>query len=214
MKHSTIVANTPDFDATPFLPLLQSTALLIAADGGGDALFKVGQVPHLIVGDLDSITPAALAALIRGGSEVRRFRTDKDETDLELALLAAVERGATHIDILGALGGRWDQTLSNVALLALPELHDCHVRLLDRGQEAFLVHGYANISGTVGDTVSLIPLGGSALGITTRGLHYPLTDATLRFEHSRGVSNVIDSLPAEVTLRAGMLLIVRQGANL
>jgi thiamine pyrophosphokinase len=207
--HTIIVANAPGFDADPFRGLLAQADLVIAADGGGNALYAVGVTPQLVVGDLDSLSDAAHAAFQAAGVDVRRVSPDKDETDLELALLTAVARGAARIDVLGALGGRWDQGLANVALLALPELRGRAVRLLDPDQEAFLVHESAVIYGQVGDTVSLLPLGGNAHGITTSGLRYPLTDATLYFERSRGVSNVITASPASVSLREGLLLVVR-----
>lgn len=207
--YAIIVANAPGFVADPFRALLQRADLVIAADGGGNALHDVAFTPQLVVGDLDSLSPAAQAAFQAAGAELRRFPAAKDETDLELALFAAIERGATQIDVLGALGGRWDQGLANVAMLALPELRGRQVRLLERDQEAFLVHNAATIAGRVGETVSLLPIGGDAHGITTHGLQYPLTDATLYFERSRGISNVITASPAYVTLQAGLLLVVR-----
>jgi thiamine pyrophosphokinase len=206
--HALIVANSPTFDARPFAALLRSAALLIAADGGGNALHAIDIVPHVVIGDLDSLEPAALAYFSAAGSEIVQHRPDKDETDLELALLLAVERGARQIDVLGALGGRWDQGLSNVALLALPELRGCRVRLLDVTQEAYVVRKQSVIDGRIGDTISLLPLGGAAHGISTAGLQYALDDATLHFERSRGVSNVIVAQPASVSLRTGLLLVV------
>ncbi|NJM07289.1 thiamine diphosphokinase [Candidatus Gracilibacteria bacterium] len=206
--HALIIANSPTFDAAPFAAMLRSAALLIAADGGGNALHAIAIVPHIAIGDLDSLAPEALRSFAAAGCEIVRHRPDKDETDLELALLLAVARGAQQIDVLGALGGRWDQGLSNVALLALPQLAGCRVRLLDEDQEAYLIRDYSEISGAVGDTVSLLPLGGAAHGITTVGLQYPLNDATLHFERSRGVSNIITTQPASVSLRSGMVLVV------
>ena len=93
----------------------------------------------------------------------------KDETDLELALLYAVEQDADPIIILGALGGRLDQTLANILLLTIPALIGRDVRLIDGPQTAFVVREQATIHGKAGDTVSLIPLGGAASGVTTRG---------------------------------------------
>ncbi|MEI8307842.1 MAG: thiamine diphosphokinase [Chloroflexales bacterium] len=203
-----IVANAPAFDAAPFADTLAAADLIIAADGGGNALYAAGVRPHLVVGDLDSLDPQAEAAFRRAGTEVRRFPAEKDETDLELALLLAVERGADQIDILGALGGRWDQGMANVAMLALPELVGLRVRLRDQEQEAFLVRDAAEIPGGAGDTVSLLPLSGAAHGITTRGLSYPLVAATLRYERSRGISNVITQPPAHVSVGEGLLLVV------
>lgn len=207
--HAIIVANAPDFDAAPFRGLLARADLLIAADGGGNALAAAGVTPHVVIGDLDSLRPATVEAFAAAGSAVVRHPPDKDETDLELALLYAVGRGAGQIDVLGALGGRWDQGLSNVALLAMPELAGARVRLLDREQEAYVARGETPIPGAAGETVSLLPVGGPARGVTTRGLRYPLEDAELRFERSRGVSNVIVAPPAQVTVREGMLLVVR-----
>lgn len=203
-----IVANAPDFSAAPFHALLARADLLIAADGGGNALHAAEVTPHVVIGDLDSLRPEVAAVFAAAGATILRHPPEKDETDLELALLYAVAQGAERIDILGALGGRWDQGLSNVALLALPELAGRRVRLLDVGQEAYLARGETPIPGEVGETVSLLPLGGPARGITTLGLYYPLADAELRFERSRGVSNVIVAPPAQVTVREGLLLVV------
>ncbi len=206
--YAIIIANAPDFNAAPYTPMLAAANLIIAADGGGNALFAANIVPHLVIGDLDSLAPAALAHFQSRGAEVQRFPSEKDETDLELAILAAVARGADQIDILGAIGGRWDQGLANVAMLALPELTGQHVRLVDLHQVAFLVRNHASIPGAIDATVSLIPLTGAVHGITTQGLRYPLDDATLYYERSRGISNQITSLPAQVTVREGMLLVV------
>lgn len=206
---SVIVANAPDLDISPYLPRIQATDLLIAADGGARPLLHAGILPHIVIGDLDSLAPTDIAALIHHGVELQRFPRAKDETDLELALLHAAARGATSIDILGALGGRWDHTMSNVALLALPELLGRHVRLIAERQTLFLVRDHAQLTGHTGDTISLIPLTPQVCGITTQGLRYPLTDATLHYERARGVSNILLHPPGSVSLRTGLLLIVQ-----
>ena len=206
--HIVIVAHAPDLDAAPFRERIAAAGRRVAADGGALPLMRLGLPPHLVIGDMDSLDAAALDALAAGGAELRRFRRDKDETDLELALLYAAAQGAQAIDIIGALGGRWDHTLANVALLALPELRGRQVRMLAPGQTLMLVPGALDIPGKVGDTVSLIPLAGPAHGVTTRGLQYPLRDATLSFERARGVSNVLLEPPGRVEVRAGLLLLV------
>ncbi|MCG8351692.1 MAG: thiamine diphosphokinase [Chloroflexales bacterium] len=211
--YTIIVANSPIFDAAPFAALLRAADLVIAADGGGNALYIIRFAPHLVVGDLDSLNVTVEAWFAAAGVEIQQYPAEKDETDLELALLSAVERGATRLDILGALGGRWDQSLSNVALLALPELNGCRVRLLDVDQEAYLVRDAAEILGDPGDIVSLLPVGGAAYGVTTKGLQYPLHDATLYYERSRGVSNVLAASPGRVSLCSGQLLLIRSFSN-
>lgn len=204
-----IVANAPDLDAEPFAKQLAAADLLIAADGGALALLRLGRAPSLVIGDMDSLDAPALRELAARGAELRRFPREKDETDLELALVYAAGRGASAIDIIGGLGGRWDHTLANVALLALPELRGRRVRLLAERQTLYLVQGSAQIEGHAGDTISLIPLTGAAQGVTTEGLQYPLRDATLRFERARGVSNVLQAPPGRVSVRDGLLLVVQ-----
>ncbi|MBM3187582.1 MAG: thiamine diphosphokinase, partial [Chloroflexi bacterium] len=111
-------ANHPDRLAA----LLDEANVLIAADGGANWLFALGRQPDVVVGDMDSILPETLEALIRAGCRVRRHPSQKDETDTELALLEAAAMGATRITLLGALGGRVDHQIANLMLLAMPQL--------------------------------------------------------------------------------------------
>jgi len=207
--YAVIVARAPELDIAPYQEHIRAADLLIAADGGALPLLRAGIVPHVAIGDMDSIDAAGLAELESHGITPERFPREKDETELELALLYAAAAGATAIDILGALGGRWDHTLANVALLALPELRERRARLLADRQTLFLVRDAAMLEGQVGDTVSLLPLAGDAYGVTTKGLRYPLDDATLSYERARGVSNVLLAPPGYVSLRAGLLLVVQ-----
>lgn len=204
-----IVANAPLLSLDPYRSLITGADVVIAADGGANALAEARLRPSLVIGDLDSLDDARLAALAADGVELHRFPREKDETDLELALLHAVAIGAERIDILGALGGRWDHTFANVAMLAMPELHGRQVRLIDERQRLFLVRDQATLDGSPGDTLSLLPLTPAVHGITTRGLFYALNDATLYFERARGVSNILIDPPGFVSLREGLLLVVQ-----
>jgi thiamine pyrophosphokinase len=191
---------------------LEGAALLVAADGGAAAALALGRAPHVVVGDLDSLEPAARAALVAAGCDLEPHPQQKDETDLELALLAAVQRGATAIDVLGALGGpRLDHALANVLALTLPWLGERPVRLLDPHHEVRLLRGPGTLrlDGVAGDLISLLPLTATADGIETAGLRYPLRDETLLLGRTRGVSNELTRPPASVRLRAGLLLVVR-----
>ncbi len=207
--HTLIIANAPDLDLSSHGERIRTADMLIAADGGALPLLRCGILPRIVIGDLDSVDEATQELLISRGVEIQRFPRAKDETDLELALLYAAECGSDSIDVLGALGGRWDHTLANVALLALPELINRRVRLLDINQSLMLVRDAITLDGHLGDTISLIPLTGAVHGITTHGLLYALQDATLGFEHARGISNVLLESPGHVTIRAGLLLVIQ-----
>jgi len=194
--------------------LLRPDDLVIAADGGTRHALDAGAPPDVVIGDLDSISPDERARVEAAGSQVIRFSPRKDETDLELALLHAARAGATEIVVLAALGGRLDQTIANLLLLALPELEGLDARIVEGPQTAFLIRAGSagddavRIEGEPGDTLSLIPLGGDAVGVTAEGVEWPLHEDTLRFGPARGVSNVLTGDRARVGLRQGLLLCV------
>ena len=188
--------------------LIQSEDLVVGVDGGTLHARAVGVNPHVIIGDLDSLEPDLRAELEAAGTQFLSHPADKDETDLELALLYAVERGAEEIIILAALGGRLDQEIANLLLLTHPALADTQVKVVEWNQTGFIIRNQATIEGQPGDTVSLIPLRGDAEGVTTEGLRWELHEETLRFGLARGVSNVLLGREARVSVREGILLCV------
>lgn len=183
--------------------------LIIAADGGLRHCRRWQLPPRLVVGDMDSIDAAELAALEGTATEIIRHPRRKDETDLELALSLAMDRGAAEIIILGALGARWDMTLANVLLLDAGFLAGRTVRILDGPHDLCCLQGDREITlaGQSGDRLSLLPLSGDAVGVTLDGLEYPLADDRLCVGSTRGVSNVFTGKTARVALKAGTLLI-------
>ncbi|MEA2545267.1 MAG: thiamine pyrophosphokinae [Chloroflexota bacterium] len=189
--------------------------LVIAADGGARHATAVGRSIDLWVGDGDSIGEAGLAAIAEAGIPIRRSPVDKDESDTELALLAALEAGARRVTILGALGGeRFDHGLANVWLLGHPGLAGCDVRLLDATVRIRLVGpGRADLGGRIGDLVTLLPFGGDATGLTTDGLRYPLQGESLRSGPSRGLSNVRVAGDAGLTVGSGRILVLETPAR-
>jgi thiamine pyrophosphokinase len=184
--------------------------ILIAADGGARHCEALGLIPHHLVGDFDSLAPHELEDLVNKGVSIYQHPARKDFTDLELALRHARHLGADEILVLGGLGARWDQTLANLLLPAAEAFASVRIRLLDGPQEVFLLRRgeTAEVTGSPGDTVSLIPLGGDAQGVMTIGLEYPLSGETLAFGATRGVSNVLLGESATIHLQGGLLLCV------
>ena len=205
-SRAVIFANGEPEDREAVRALLRPADRLIAADGGARHCLALGLTPHHVVGDLDSLTPAEVAALRQAGVRLHPHPAAKDETDLELALSLAVETGAADILVLGALGGRLDMLLANVLLLAHPALAAARVTLWSARQTTWLIRPPgADIPGRPGDTLSLIPLAGAAHGVVTHGLAYPLRRETLTSGPARGVSNVLTGEPARVELETGLL---------
>jgi thiamine pyrophosphokinase len=197
--------------------------LVVAADGGARHAEPLGLALDVWVGDGDSIAGDALRALEERGVDVKRAPAAKDESDTELAVLEAIDRGASEIIVLGAFGGsRLDHALANVGLLALARPTLASVALLDAGARVRLVTAPGRdgepvscpLPGTVGDLVSLLPFGPGVEGVTTRGLAYPLRDEPLPAGPARGLSNVRLASDASVVVRSGMLLVVESPATL
>ncbi len=183
---------------------------VVAADGGTRHAQAAGATPHHVIGDLDSLSAGQRERLEAAGTRFQSHPPAKDETDLELALLWAADQPSSQpvqIILLGALGGRPDQMLANLLLLALPELAGHDVRIVDSPWQIRLIRGgeTATFTGAPDDLLSLIPLGGEASGIVTEGLAYPLREETLRFGPARGVSNRFEAESVRVTLASGQL---------
>jgi thiamine pyrophosphokinase len=190
---------------------LQPGDYLVCADGGTRHCLALGLMPDVVVGDLDSVDPAELPRLAASGVAVQRHPVDKDQTDLELAIEAALAAGADQVLLLGALGGRLDQTLANLLILA-QRPWPAPIRLAEGRQIAQMLRSGETLTLDMppGSTVSALPLSAQVTGITYAGLKYPLADATLEFGSTRGISNQVIRSPASIRIGAGLLLIVTE----
>jgi thiamine pyrophosphokinase len=200
------------------------TAVVVAADGGARHAATLGLRLDHWVGDGDSIDPALLVELASAGVTIERVAAEKDESDAELALLAALAGGVDEVALIGGLGGpRVDHALANVGLLGHPALAGRPLWLYDEhaARISMLVAPDADgraatgdFTGRIGDLVSLVPIGGSASGVTTDGLRYSLHGEPIELGRTRGVSNVRTAARARVTLEVGRLLVIETPANL
>ncbi len=197
-------------DAPPPSALVDLPAanLVIAADSGVEHALACGFHVDLLVGDLDSADPATIAAAAAAGAEIERHPTAKDATDLELALLAARDRGADDVVVVGGHGGRIDHFFGNVLLLTSPLLTAVRVRARMGDAEVTVIRDRNALVGRPGQLCSLLPAGGPAHGVTTDGLRFPLDHETLHPGSTRGVSNEFLADAATVTLDSGVLLAV------
>jgi thiamine pyrophosphokinase len=181
---------------------------VVAADAGAETALRLGFVPDVLLGDFDSIGRAVLIQLKERGVSIEQYPIDKNATDGELAIERALSANPEELVLVGFLGGpRLDQELANVFLLGGLSVTAV---LVDGSNECRLLRSGEDWVWTAepDELVSLLPLAGDARGITTRGLRYPLDDATLSYERARGVSNVLLEPPGRVSLRDGLLLVV------
>lgn len=206
-----VVVTGGDPVALEHLAIVPAGALVIAADSGIEHAHALGLTVDVALGDFDSVSPAALQRAVDGGAVVERHPEAKDATDLELALDAALVRGARRILVLGGHGGRLDHLLANAAVLASDRFVDVEIVAQMGDAVVTVIRAEATLAGAPGDLVSLLAVGGPATGVTTDGLRYPLADETLEPGSTRGVSNVLVGATAGVRLAAGVLLAVQPG---
>ena len=190
-------------------PKAEPGDLLIAADGGSQHCQLLKITPDVLIGDLDSTDPALTASWENAGVEVIRYPEDKDQTDLELAMMLAQERGADEILVYGAVGGRLDMTFGNLTLLAHPDLRT-PTTLICGSEEVHLLKmgGALTLEGIPGEIVSLIPLQPGNTVVSSSGLRYPLHKEKLDFGTTRGISNVLLENQAEIQIDSGLLAVV------
>jgi thiamine pyrophosphokinase len=180
-------------------------ARVIAADGGADHALALGLEVELAIGDFDSASPEAIEAAAR----VERHPAEKDATDLELALRAAVAWRPKRILVVGGVEGRLDHLFGELLVLGADELAGVDVDAVLGDALIHVVRGVRVLSGAPGELISLFALNGPALGIVTEGLAYPLRGEMLVPGSSRGISNVFTGSEARIALERGLLLAVR-----
>jgi thiamine pyrophosphokinase len=210
MSRIVIFANGVLSDAERVRRLIQPSDLILCADGGTRHALALGFQPELIIGDLDSMSEEDRKRIQSAGVALRPHSHDKNETDLELALQEALEKQPSSIVIVAALGRRLDHTIANIAMLTNEALGSLDMRLDDGLEEVFFCRGQAEVDGSAGDLVSLLPWGRVVDGIRTEGLRWPLQGESLRPEKTRGISNEMLSEVARVSILSGLLLIIHR----
>jgi len=201
-----VVAGGPE-PGPEVLGELPSPAFVVAADSGLDHARRLGLAVDLVVGDLDSVSEAALADFT---GPVIRHPVEKDATDLELALdLVAARSAITRAVVVGGHGGRLDHLLATAGLLAAERYAALDIVWLAGPARVTVIHAQTILHGARGETVSLLPAGGPAAGVTTTGLRWDLAGATLDPGRTRGVSNVFLGAVATVRVAEGAILAVQ-----
>lgn len=183
--------------------------LTIAADAGWKTAQKLGVTPRLLVGDFDSLgTPP-----VSSGVEVVRVPAEKDDTDTQLAVRLALERGATDITLIAGLSGRVDHTLSTLAILEELEQKKVRAILTDgHNRVRFLRAGSLLIARDARFRyLSLIVATDRARGVTVEGCKYPLRNALLRRRNQYAISNEIVGAAALIAVRRGAVYVIESG---
>ncbi len=184
-------------------------AVVYAVDGGLTVADAAQILPDYLVGDFDT-AESALVERYEERCVTLRHNPEKDATDTELAVDEAIARGADEVILLGATGSRMDHTLANVHML---------YKMLLQGVRGYILNENNRMSlhkesfqkqkkDMFGAYVSFLPFWGDVLGVTLKGLKYPLDCKTLTAGNSLGISNEVKEEKIEVSFASGFLLMI------
>ncbi|MFC2145514.1 thiamine diphosphokinase, partial [Actinomycetota bacterium] len=186
--------------------------IVICADGGASNALKMGLMPDIVIGDMDSIKFGVKEEIRNKSTKTRYISTspEKDESDTQLAVEYALGLDVKKIIITGAVGDRIDHTLANIILLSSPGLEDIDARILTDNSDMFIVRRSVTIDGAPGKTITLISLSPYTYFTGTSGIKYGLKEEKLIFSPVRGLSNEFIDKKAKLDIRDGTLLVIRE----
>lgn len=191
-----------DFAVTP-------EDFVICCDAGYLAAERRGISPDLLIGDFDSYREP-----LPDSVETLHFPVEKDDTDSMLALREGLRRGYKEFVLLFALGGRLDHTLANLQALAfLEEFGASGMIIGPRDRVQLLKNGTLDIPRRSAYTFSIFAYSGKAIGVTLKGMQYPLNDAVVTETFPIGLGNHIIEPVGRVSVLDGTLLVVESKIN-
>lgn len=210
-----IFANGNFEGSDTILTEIRDDDLIISADGGAQHCIRIGLIPNVVIGDMDSIAPSLVEDLKSQNVQFITYPRDKNETDLELALSYAVQKGVDQILFQGLLGGRLDQSLANLLLLTRDEWKHVDLVVSQGPDIAYLMRDEKKISlrGKPGDLVSLIPVSETVTGVTAQGLRWKLENVDLVIGNTLSVSNEMIGSSAWVKIGSGKLYLIHRNVQ-
>lgn len=194
---------------------IDGAGFIAAADGGTRYARAMSVIPDVILGDQDSGNSYDMDYFREKGSEIIKYPAIKEKTDTELAADHIIERFAggeetVSVVFLGALGMRYDHSLSNIYLLEKFCDRGIKAAAVDELNEIYLLKGPETAAFNKGrfNRISILPLDSTAEGVNTQGSAYVLKNAKLHPWSSRGISNEFVGNKVEISIKRGRMLVI------
>lgn len=204
MNQCVIIGSAPCESDDAFQEIDWKNSFVICADGGLDHAIQQNITPNLIIGDFDSIQNE-----LPNSIETIQLQIEKDDTDMMAAIRVGLKRGFRNFVLLGALGGRFDHSFANLCALQYLAAQGCKAMIAGQNSRIFLLNGgRLTLSMLKGKTISVFPFGTASCTVTYDGLKYPLTETRLSSDYPLGVSNIILTDDARITVHDGIALII------
>lgn len=199
-KRAVIMAGADIIDYSFYKPL--GADFIICADRGYRHCVALGLVPDVLLGDFDS-----LDIPLPDGIERHTYPSEKDETDLQLAIDYAINKGFKEIYCIGVFGGRCDHFLGNIGLMKWARDRGASLTFEDSDTYMFLLSGEVTLSKRENHYLSLIPFFEDAT-VTLKGTKYPAENVTFRVGDTLGLSNEIMEDAAQISIQKGSALVM------
>ena len=159
--------------ATQGLDVLKAADQRICCDGAADKLLAYGLTPHVIIGDLDSVSKKIREQY----ASLLIHSDDQHSNDLTKAVHYCIEKGYPSVTILGATGLREDHTLGNISLM-IEYFPRIEVRIISDFGMFFLVQSGEEVQSYAGEKISFFSID-NRICVTSQGLKYPLSKLQL-----------------------------------
>lgn len=181
---------------------------IIAADGGGNALYNNNIIPDVLLGDLDSISDEALSYFKEKDILIEKYPAEKDYTDGELALIKAVTLNPDEVVFLGAIGSRMDHVFGNINLLYKAMLNNIEGKIVDKNNIIMLSDKGIVLEKFDGFKFSIIPYNGCVEMLTIEGGKYDLNNYTLNTGETITISNEFKDENVKISFKKGTILLI------
>lgn len=205
-----IIAFGDNVDGSELIKEIESSNCIICADGGGELAYRNGIIPNYLIGDFDSLDQGILDFFRSKAVEIIKYPRDKDYTDTEICVYKALELGCMDICIISGVGSRIDHSLGNIGLLHLIAQRGGRGYILSKDCNIYLCRDSIQLSGEIGDTISIIPLSGNVYGLKSSGLKFQLNNTDIDFGKPTGISNEMTDKECSIEISNGEILVIKQ----
>ena len=213
MKYAVVCAGGPDSEIADLTEFHHEDTVFIGADRGALHLLQRGIIPLEAVGDFDSVTESEYDEIAAAVRIIGRFRSEKNETDTELAVDRALSYGPERVILTGVTGGRLDHMESALHLLyRLQTAHNHTSFSIRNGTNELSILTPGNYQVTPDDRfkyISFFSFGGAVRGLTLTGFKYEMVDAVLETGMTLFTSNELAEEVCTISFHEGICLMVR-----
>jgi thiamine pyrophosphokinase len=178
--------------------------LVISADAGYRNAVLMGVHTNILIGDFDS-----LGHIPDDVDEVLQLPREKDDTDTQIAVKTAIERGADEVIIFGSTSGRFDHAMSTLAILEQYWENRLNIYIVNgQNRVRYIKNSGFIVVRSQYKYFSLIAADEKVKGVSIEGAKYPLVNKTLFRNNQFAVSNEIVKNAALINVKKGGIFII------